>query len=356
MYLPVLAPVVLVVTCGYVALGRLAASLRWSNGLRQGVGVTAAAALALALGVRTFLRNADYHSEARLWEAALAAVPDNPRAHNNLGAGLAESGKIEEAMAHYREALRITPDYPGAHNNTGSALVKQGKLDEAISEYEAALKSEPNYAAAHRNLASVLIRKGRFDEALVHLDATLRLEPENAMARLNVGQIELSRGKSSEGIASLREAIRLRPDLVEAHQHLALTLLKQGEYAGAVAEFRAALAIDPKHAEALNNLAWLLATCPDDHVRDGAEAVRRAEQAAKTARASDPDVLDTLAAAYAEVARFDDAIATAQKARNLAADAGHAEQVQKLESRLALYREHKPFRIAPTPPPPPSQP
>ena len=56
-------------------------------------------------------------------------------------------------------------------------------------------------------------------------------------------------------------------------------------------------------------------------------------------------MLDTLAAAYAEAGRFDAAVETAERARTLAKSAGHAEQAQKLEMRLALYRARRAYRM-----------
>ncbi len=124
---------------------------------------------------------------------------------------------------------------------------------------------------------------------------------------------------------------------------------------------RAALTLAPEHLEARNNLAWLLATCPDERLRNGAEAVRLAEElqrlaararriarkddAAQQVSKLDVEYLDTLAAAYAEVNRFADASATVQRARALAADAGHADLAQKLDARAELYRAQRPHRM-----------
>jgi Flp pilus assembly protein TadD len=111
-----------------------------------------------------------------------------------------------------------------------------------------------------------------------------------------------------------------------------------------VAQFRHILRAHPEHAEALNNLAWLLATCADDQVRNGAEAVRLAEEACRLSGGKEARFWGTLDAAYAEAGRFDDAVATATKARDLALAAGNSEIAQLAEGRLALYRTRKPYR------------
>ena len=65
----------------------------------------------------------------------------------------------------------------------------------------------------------------------------------------------------------------------------------------------------------LNNLAWALATHPDAKIRNGTRAVKLAEDACRQTQYQQTVMVGTLAAAYAEAGRFDDALATAQKAR-----------------------------------------
>src|SRR5207253_1400031 len=109
-----------------------------------------------------------------------------------------------------------------------------------------------------------------------------------------------------------------------------------------VAALRQALQLEPTYAPAMNDLAWILATNQDPAVRDGAEAVRLAEQACQLAGTREPRYWGTLDAAYAEQGKFDDAIAAAEKAQKLAREAGQGEIVAAAEHRLALYRKQEP--------------
>src|SRR4029077_622117 len=90
--------------------------------------------------------------------------------------------------------------------------------------------------------------------------------------------------------------------------------LQNGDSKGAVEHLEKALEIDPGLMNAEVNLAWVLATSPDDSLRNGARAVQLAEDVATRAGHPNAIVLRTLAAAYAEVSRFNDAIATAEQA------------------------------------------
>jgi len=102
--------------------------------------------------------------------------------------------------------------------------------------------------------------------------------------------------------------------------------------------------LQPDLQEALNNLAWVLATGKEARLRDGAEAVRFAEHAARLTGGNYGDALDTLSAAYAEAGRFPDAIATAQRALAVTNPPPDAARVKQIQARLQLYQSGKAWR------------
>ena len=104
----------------------------------------------------------------------------------------------------------------------------------------------------------------------------------------------------------------------------------------------------PNNIDMTNDLAWQLATTPDASVRDGAEAVRWAEQCVKSTDPAGADVLDTLAAAYAEAGRWDDAVATAREAIELANTTEEEALAGQIAAHLRLYEQQQPLRDRPT--------
>jgi len=95
----------------------------------------------------------------------------------------------------------------------------------------------------------------------------------------------------------------------------------------------------PKSLTVCNTLAWLLATCPEDSVRDGKIAVETAKQACELAYWKDAGVIDTLAAAYAEAGEFDSAVAKQQEATKLAEV--NNTNLNGAEDRLKLYQRKR---------------
>ena len=126
-------------------------------------------------------------------------------------------------------------------------------------------------------------------------------------------------------------------------QCLFSALERLGRYGEAVAKYERAMAIDRGLVSARNNLAWMLASCADGSVRNGARAVELAAGANQVAGGKDAAILDTLAAAYAAAGRYEEAVRTAQAALELVKGAGQAEQARQVEDRIKSYQAGRPY-------------
>ena len=123
-----------------------------------------------------------------------------------------------------------------------------------------------------------------------------------------------------------------------------MALSQQHQVKEAIFHYREALRLTADFPDALNELARLLACAPEADLREGAEAVSLAEKACAMTNNQQADMLTTLAAAYAEAGRFEDAIATAQWARDLAASNGQNALADKAGELLALCQSRQPLR------------
>ena len=173
----------------------------------------------------------------------------------------------------------------------------------------------------------------------------MAIQPGLAEAHSELANAFLREGRADEAIAHFQKAVQADPKLAGAHNDLASALLRQGRVEEAKTHYQAALAVQPGNAYLLNNLAWVLATCPNPSVRNGAQALQLAEQAERLSGGRNPSILGTLAAAYAETGRFPEAVATAERALDLANAQTNA-QVEPLRVQIQLYRASSPFRDA----------
>jgi len=134
------------------------------------------------------------------------------------------------------------------------------------------------------------------------------------------------------------------PDNAAAHFNLGRALARQGKGAEAAPHFDRAIQLRPKEPEFTAGFAWFLATDADPRARDGARAVALATQACKQTRDQDARMLGTLAAAYAEVGRFAEAVETSRKAIRVAHASEQEALIPSMEERLNLYERHQPVR------------
>jgi protein O-mannosyl-transferase len=366
----------------YIAIVWTIKDLMISWRYRHQILVPLASVIICILMVRTRKQASYWSNDIVLMEHAIASTSGNYVAHNNLGYDLAHEGRTAEAFAHYQQALKYYPDFAEAncnlgvlyskmgkldeaaryfrrviqlnpnlataYNNLGNVLVRQGRMDEAVEQYQKVLELNPDRSGItveiHNNLGSLFAKQGRTDEAIEQYQKALEIEPDNAEIQINLANILAAQGRVDEAIEQYQQGLKQMPDSVHAHYQMAFLLQSRGEFAASVVEFQKVLQLDPKHGSALNNLAWLLATCPDNSVRNGTKAVDVAEQAVKLSGGEAPEILDTLAAAYAEAGRFPEAVATANRALNLAVLINNKPLAEAIKAQLKFYEAGSPFR------------
>ena len=286
------------------------------------------------------------HTEEAIahYQTALDIRPDNAETHINLGNALAAEGRTDEAIEHFTRAIQFNPDYAEAYNDWGAALLARGRSDEATERFRKAIEINPRYAEAENNLGSALADQRQVTEAISHYQKAIEIKPDYANAHYNLANVLAAERKWGEAIEHYQKAVALMPGFNHARYQLAVLLGSRGKWADAVVGFQKILELDPKHVPALNNLAWLLATCPDASIRNGGEAITLAKQSLQLSRGNHPEVLDTLAAAYAEGGKFDEAITTAEMAKDLAISQNSPSLAEAIQTRLNLYENKVPFR------------
>jgi Flp pilus assembly protein TadD len=257
----------------------------------------------------------------------LLARVANPRTRHRVGAAA---------------AIVLTGGIAAAFGALTFARNRDFWSDERI--WQDAVEKRPTNPRARVNYGSDLSAAHRYSEALAQLTEAVRLKDTNPAAHMNLGVALCSLGRTDEGIVHLERALALDAAYPEAMANLGEAYAAQGRRAPAVKYFALAIQARPDDLFLLNRLGWLLATSPEDEIRNGANAVELAERAVHATDRQDLTSLDTLGAAYAEVGRFDEAAAVARETLALAGRLGAPRMAPELESRLALYTARQKFR------------
>lgn len=139
-------------------------------------------------------------------------------------------------------------------------------------------------------------------------------------------------GSSLEGLRCTLRALRC----LDQARHF----LGTGDLPQAIRTYRLTLEINPLERMAANDLAWLLATCPDQELRSGTEALKLMEWVTTGSGNWAWWNYGTVAAAYAETGQFDEAANWGNRARELAA----GEDMGRWEKWLDEFREKRPIR------------
>jgi Flp pilus assembly protein TadD len=277
--------------------------------------------------------------------AAELARGSNSKSNFLLGNAYADAGDMDAAARSFRTALNIAPDFEPARDKLGRVLFQQKKYDEARVQFDEILQLHPDNAEAHKCLGCILATQGKYAEAETEYSTALQLRPEDADTRHALTVVKLN-AESETALTNLYNALKHLPT-PEIHFQIAVIQTMQGEFQDAIGHYTEALRLKSDSPDVLNNLAWLLATCPDAHVRDGAQAVGYAGRACELTHYQTTIYVGTLAAAYAEAGRFDDATAAAQKACALAEKSGETNLLRRNQELLALYRARQPYHEAP---------
>jgi tetratricopeptide (TPR) repeat protein len=255
-----------------------------------------------------------------------------------------QAGKWRNSMTLFQNAADVTENNYVAYGKLGEALAAQGKMDSAIKHYSESLRIRPDFMSTHLSLGVALRELGNYDAAIRHFHEALRIEPNNTIAHNNLGVVLARKGNDKEAVSHFFEAIRINPDYAGAYYNLGKIFGNQEKIENAILYYRKTLYINPHMTQALYNLSWILATHLDVKYRNGKDALKLAKSLCKITQYKQPLALDSLAAAYAEMGSFDNAVSAAKKGFKLALEQGPEELVQGLKKRLQLYEKRYPYR------------
>jgi tetratricopeptide (TPR) repeat protein len=259
-------------------------------------------------------------------------------------------------------------------------LIYQKRYDLAEIECRQLISERPSFHGPYFNLAKIAMKHGNYAEAVTNFEKVIELKPHHVHSYQGLGAAYEAQGQFDKAVLGYTKALELRPDYVEAYYKVALCFYELGEFRAPDKYATAVLMIESSYVDAaislaerllerqqirlsyehylrilelqedsvtvLNALAWIQAACDIEGLGNPEQALERALRACEMTDYGTPEVVDTLAVAYAAAGRFHEARETAQKAIRAAQSAGNTALAQRIKSRLNLYNAEKPFRDA----------
>jgi tetratricopeptide (TPR) repeat protein len=261
----------------------------------------------------------------------------------NRGAAHATSGDYDKAIADYDQAIKLGFTDPTVYMNRAVAYMAKNEPQKAIDDFSRVIEKQPEslFALLQRGVAQQALQN--YDKAIDDFTAVLKLDPENLQAINNRGFTYYLKNDPKKAVEDFTVAIGLNPNSALAYNNRGFNRQMFGDYDGAIKDFDKAIELAPKYALAYQNKAWLLATCPEEKVRDGKAAIAAAQKAGELREWKAITDIKSLAAAYAETGDFDKAVEWQKKA--IAMAEGDAKSGE--EEMLKLYEAKAPFRFAP---------
>lgn len=260
------------------------------------------------------------------------------------------NGDDVEAAKDFSKAIELQPKDPISLLQRAEISLAKGDLKSAKSDFDDAIRVESRVSeslAAMRVRCYIAVEEGRLTDAINDMTLIAKANPEDAFWSLQLASLFVQDKRPSNAIRILSEVILREPKNIAALRSRADTLLGMGRHSEAIKDYEQALQFEIANPSlksgVLNNLAWVLATSPDDSLRNGKRSIELATEAASLSDYKEPYILSTLAAAYAEAGDFESAIEWSKKAIDLGRRGEH-DNVKQLEQELNSFEKKEPWR------------
>lgn len=249
-------------------------------------------------------------------------------------------GDYQAALQELSRTLAIDASNPKVLAFRAKVYEEMGDKKNALADVDKILKLQPQEPSMMRARAELLFGIGKLDDAAAEFEALRRANPADEHTLMQLGVLYSAEKKLDKAMEAFSAVIAISPQQWQAYRDRGDALLGLGRRAEAVADYDASLRLRPNEPLTLNNLAWLLATAPDDKLRDGKRALSLALEACRLTEYKQDYILSTLAAAYAETGDFDNAKKWSAKAIETATK----ENADALKKELESYKGGKAWR------------
>jgi len=294
-----------------------------------------------AFGMACLMGNRLDEAEAA-FDRAVELNPDAASPLVNRARMHAVRGDLEASIADIDRAIELDPADATAYVLRARIRQQAGNEAEAIEDIESVLGDDPGNVEALELRGLMLADKGDYTAAIRDFRRLVAKNPTDAAMVSQLGMLHLMARQPREAIRRFTRALEIDEDHFPSRRGRSDARISIGDHASALADLEKALEMRPEDPGVLNNLAWLLATTPDEALRDGARAIELATMACERSEWKEAHIISTLAAGYAESGDFENARKySRQSVETSDPEAGVREQ---LENELASYERNEPWR------------
>jgi tetratricopeptide (TPR) repeat protein len=255
---------------------------------------------------------------------------------------LAVRGAKERSLADIDKAIDISPDDTAARVLRARVHQQAGDTDKALTDLEEVLRDEPDQASALELRGLIAAEREDYEAAIRDFRRLVAKNSDDPVLITQLGTLYLAAKQPREAIRRFTRALEIDEENFPSRRGRSDAEITIGDHKAALADLEKALELRPNDTGVLNNLAWLLATSPDDVLRDGKRAIELARKACEKTEWKQAHIVSTLAAAHAEAGNFEEAKKFSRQAVELGEEA--SEMKEQLQQELASYEAGKPWR------------
>lgn len=174
-------------------------------------------------------------------------VPGPAKKEYEKGIKLAQEGKLDEAIARFKQAIAIYSNYLMARNDLGVQYLKLKRTTEAAQEFEAAIEINPKAFNPRLNLGIVLVEQKKYTDALDQLRLAASIDSSSPAAHLYLGIALVETDEIDTALRELSSALSMGGlEYAIAHYYLAHVHMKKGQREEAISALNTYLEKSPK--------------------------------------------------------------------------------------------------------------
>ena len=190
-----------------LAQGDSESAIRRLSGLRD----SADNSTVQSLLATAYSRKKQYAQAEDCYRRTLQLDPRNFAARSGLGALLASTGRLKDAVKELQKAARLNPGSAGIWLQLGTALQNQGRHAEAISALQNAVVLNPKSVQAEFSLGISEMNLRQYEAAIAAFQKASWLAPDNYEAQIWLANAYQAAGRANDAAAAYVRGARLRP-------------------------------------------------------------------------------------------------------------------------------------------------